>query len=118
MVGLTEAQAHLTGREIKTCVFSLSGNGRAMTMGENTGFIKLIYDKETEEILGCHIVGPNATDLVAEVVAVMESEGTITELGRAVHPHPTVSEVVMEVAHVCHGNCVHVPKAKIIPKRE
>ncbi len=112
MVGLTEAQAKETGKDVGVGVFSLSGNGKAMTSGENKGLAKFVFDKKTEEILGFHIVGPRATDLVAEVAAVMECEGTISEIAHAVHPHPTVSEVLMEAAHVCHGNCVHAPKAK------
>ena len=101
-----------TGRNIGTGVFNLAGNGKAMTAGENEGLVKLVFDKDTEEILGCHMVGPRVTDMIAEVSAVMESEGTITELGRAVHPHPTVSEAVMEAAHACHGNSVNAPKAR------
>lgn len=112
MVGLTEEQARATGRGIGTGVFNLSGNGKALTMGENKGFVKFVFDKATEEILGFHVIGPRATDLAAEVAAVMECEGTISEIGSTVHPHPTVSEAVMEAAHACHGNSVHAPKAK------
>lgn len=112
MVGLTEEQARATGRNIGTGTFSLSGNGKALTMGENKGFAKFVYDKATDEILGFHIIGPRATDLAAEVAAVMECEGTVAEIGRTVHPHPTVSEVVMEAAHVCHGSCVNAPKPR------
>ena len=112
MVGLTEEQARATGREVGTGTFNLSGNGKALTMGENKGFAKFIYDKATDEILGFHVIGPRATDLAAEVAAVMECEGTIAEIARTVHPHPTVSEVVMEAAHVCHGSCVNAPKAR------
>ena len=112
MVGLTEEQARATGRDIGTGVFNLSGNGKALTMGENKGFVKFVFDKATEEILGFHVIGPRATDLAAEVAAVMECEGTISEIGSTVHPHPTVSEAVMEAAHACHGNSVHAPKAK------
>ena len=112
MVGLTEEQARATGRDIGTGVFNLSSNGKALTMGENKGFVKFVFDKATEEILGFHVIGPRATDLAAEVAAVMECEGTISEIGSTVHPHPTVSEAVMEAAHACHGNSVHAPKAK------
>ena len=112
MVGLTEEQARATGRDIGTGVFNLSGNGKALTMGENKGFVKFVFDKVTEEILGFHVIGPRATDLAAEVAAVMECEGTISEIGSTVHPHPTVSEAVMEAAHACHGNSVHAPKAR------
>ena len=112
MVGLTEEQARATGRKIGTGTFNLSGNGKALTMGENKGFAKFVYDKTTDEILGFHVIGPRATDLAAEVAAVMECEGTVAEIGRTVHPHPTVSEAVMEAAHVCHGSCVNAPKPR------
>lgn len=112
MVGLTEAQARAAGKAVGTGVFNLSGNGKALTMGENEGLVKFVFDRATEEILGCHILGPRATDLAAEVAAVMECEGTIAEIGNTVHPHPTVSEVLMEAAHVCHGNCVNAPKPR------
>ncbi len=112
MVGLTEEQAKATGRELGVGKFNLSGNGKALTMGENEGIVKFVYDKTTDEILGCHILGPRATDLIAEVVSVMECEGTVAEIGSAVHPHPTVSEAVMEAAHVCHGKCANAPKPK------
>ena len=112
MVGLTEEQARATGKEIGVGKFNLSGNGKALTMGENKGLVKFVFDKGTEEILGFHVIGPRATDLAAEVAAVMECEGTISEIGGTVHPHPTVSEVVMEAAHACHGTCVHAPKVR------
>ena len=112
MVGLTEEQARAAGRDVGTGVFNLSGNGKALTMGENKGLVKLVFDKATDEILGFHVIGPRATDLTAEVAAVMECEGTISEIGSTVHPHPTVSEVVMEAAHACHGTCVNAPKVR------
>ena len=112
MVGLTEEQARGTGKDIGTGIFNLSGNGKALTMGENKGFVKFVFDKATEEILGFHVIGPHATDLAAEAAAVMECEGTISEIGSTVHPHPTVSEAVMEAAHACHGNSVHAPKGR------
>lgn len=112
MVGLTEEQARAAGKNVGTGVFNLSGNGKALTMGENRGFVKFVFDKATEEILGFHVIGPRATDLAAEVAAVMECEGTISEIGSTVHPHPTVSEAVMEAAHACHGSSVHTPRAR------
>ncbi len=112
MIGLTEEKAVATGREIGIGRFNISGNGKALTLGENAGLVKLIFDKKTEEILGCHIAGPRATDLIAEVSAVMECEGTVTELGLAVHPHPTISEVVMEAAHDAHLGSVNAPKKR------
>lgn len=112
MVGLTEEQARATGKDVGTGIFNLAGNGKALSMGENKGLIKFVFDKTTDEILGFHAIGPRATDLAAEVAAVMECEGTIAEIGNTVHPHPTVSEAVMEAAHVCHGCCCNAPKAR------
>lgn len=112
MVGLTEEQARAAGKDVGTGVFHLSGNGKALTMGENKGFVKFVFDRATEEILGFHVIGPRATDLAAEVAAVMECEGTISEICTTVHPHPTLSEAVMEAAHACHGNSVHVPMVR------
>lgn len=112
MVGLTEEQARATGKDVGVGIFNLSGNGKALTMGENKGLVKFVFDKTTDEILGFHAIGPRATDLAAEVAAVMECEGSIGEIGSTVHPHPTISEVVMEAAHICHGNCVNAPKAR------
>ena len=112
MVGMTEAQARDQGRDVGTGTFSLTGNGRALTMGEAKGFAKLVFDKATDEILGFHMVGPSATELASEVAAIMGCEGTVGELCETVHPHPTVSEVVMETARVCHNCCVNAPKAR------
>lgn len=112
MVGLTEEQARATGRDVGTGVFDLTGNGKALTMGENRGFVKIVFDKATDEILGFHVIGPRATDLAAEAAAVMECEGTVAELAHTVHPHPTVSEAVMEAAHMCHGGSANAPKAR------
>ena len=112
MVGMTEAQARETGRDIGTGTFSVTGNGRALTMGEAVGFAKYVYDKATDEVLGFHMVGPGATELAAEVAAVMECEGTVHEICQTVHPHPTISEVVMEAARAGHGCCVNAPKPR------
>ena len=110
MVGLTEEQARAAGRVTGTGVFSLSGNGMSLLMGQPRGFVKLVFDRDTEELLGFHMVGPRAAELAAGAAAVMTCGGTIGDLGGTVHPHPTVSEAVMEAAHVCRGNSVHVSK--------
>ena len=112
MVGLSEEQAVAAGRNTGTGIFSFSGNGKALAMGENKGFAKFVFDRETDEILGFHAIGPHVIDLAAEVAAVMECEGTISEIANTVHPHPTVSEVVMEAAHACHGRSVNAPKVR------
>lgn len=111
MVGLAEEQARATGCDIGTGLFNLAGNGKT-SMGENKGFVKSVFNTTTDEILKFHVIGPRATDLAAEVAAVMECEGTISAIYSTVHTHPTVSEVVMEAAHVCHGCCGNEPKAR------
>lgn len=112
MVGLTEEQARAAGRDVGTGLFSLAGNGKAMTMGQNEGLVKFVFDRHTDELLGAHILAPRATDLAAEAAAVMECGGTVASIGHTVHPHPTISEVMMETAHVCHDCCVNVPKPR------
>jgi len=112
MVGLTIEKAKEAKREFGVGIFNVSGNGKALSMGENEGIIKIIYDKKTEEILGCHIIAPHAADLIAEIAAVMECEGTVTEICHTIHPHPSVSEIVMEAAHDCKEGSVNAPKRK------
>lgn len=112
MVGLTEEKAKEAGFDVGTGTFQLSGNGRALTSGAAAGFVKFVYEKGTERILGFHMAGPGATELASETAAVMACEGTMAELCDTVHPHPTVSEAVMEAARVCRGCCVNAPKPR------
>ncbi len=112
MVGLTEAQAQERGMNIAVSKFDLTDNGKALTAGENKGFIKFIYDQESEEILGFHVVGPRATDLAAGVAAVMESGGKLSDIAGTVYPHPTVSEAVMEAALAAFGSSCNVPRPR------
>lgn len=107
MVGKTERELKEMDRPYKVGSFALAGNGKAMTMGNNSGLIKLLADEKTGEILGAHMVGPGVTDMIAEVVAVMEAEGTIDELANAIHPHPTICEAIMESAQDLEGHSVH-----------
>ena len=108
-VGLTEAAAKATGRSIKCGSFPVAANGRSMVMDQGEGFCKIITDERSGEILGAHIVAPRATDMIAEVAALMRCEGTIEELSGTIHPHPTVSEIIMEAAHDVEGLCGHKP---------
>ena len=111
-VGLTEEQAKAQGIDYIVGKFPMSANGKALILNGGEGLVKILAGKEYGEVLGMHIIGPRATDLAAEVAAVMECEGTVAEIGRTVHPHPTISEVVMEAAHVCHSTCVNAPKPR------
>jgi dihydrolipoamide dehydrogenase len=106
--GVTEAEARASGREIKIGKFPFSANGRARTMGSTDGFVKFVTDARTDEVLGCHMVGPNVSDLLAEVVLAMEYRGTADDIGETVHSHPTLSETVKEAALSALGRTLHM----------
>lgn len=107
-VGLAEHEVKASGREYKMGKFPFSANGRARTMGEPTGFVKFIADAKTDELLGCHIIGPNASDLIQEVVLAFEYRGTSEDIGITVHSHPTLSETVKEAALGVLGRSLHI----------
>ncbi|MBI1765422.1 MAG: dihydrolipoyl dehydrogenase [Acidobacteria bacterium] len=102
-VGLTEAKAKAAGHEIKIGKFPFSALGKAMILGETEGFIKVIADAKYDEVLGVHMIGPHATDLLAEACVAMGLEATAEEFGHIMHAHPTLSEAVMEAAEAVHG---------------
>jgi dihydrolipoamide dehydrogenase len=97
-VGQTEQQLKEAGREFKAGQFPFAANGRALGIGSSDGFVKVIADAKTDEILGVHIVGLNASDLIAEAVVAMEFKAAAEDIGRICHPHPSLSEVVREAA--------------------
>ena len=105
--GLTEAEATEQGHEVHVGQFSFLANGKALGLGENRGFVKIIADDVTHEILGAVIVGPEATELLPELVLAANAELTPEEIARTVHAHPTLSEVVMEAAHDVFGHSIH-----------
>lgn len=107
-VGKTEAQLKDEGMDYNAGKFPFMANGRARAMGCTDGFVKILACKETDRILGGHIVGPNAGDLIQEIVSVMEFEGTAEDLARTCHAHPTLTEVVKEAALAVHKRAVHV----------
>jgi dihydrolipoamide dehydrogenase len=111
-VGLTEAAAREQGREIRVGRFPFQALGKAQAMGETTGMCKIVADAATDQVLGVHIVGPHATDLVAEAVTAMRLEITARELAATMHAHPTLAETLMEAAHAVHDACVHLPRQK------
>ena len=112
VVGLTEAEAKERGLSVKCGTFPFMALGKARAIQDTAGFVKVLADAETDQVVGVHIVGPHATDLVAEVATAMRLEVTAAELGRAIHAHPTLPEAIMEAAHVVHGECIHMPKPK------
>jgi dihydrolipoamide dehydrogenase len=107
-VGLTEEQALEAGHEIEVGKFPWVGIGRAVAAGDTDGFIKVIRDKQYSEILGAHIVGPHATELIAEFVVGRHLEATVEEMEKAMHPHPTLSEGVAEAALAALGRAIHI----------
>lgn len=106
-VGMTEEEANKAGYDVKVGRFDAAGNGKLLSMGETLGFVKLVGDNTTDEILGAQIVCAHATDMIAEIAAVMRCEGTMHELCETIHPHPTVSEMIVEAAEDYFGLCVH-----------
>ncbi len=107
-VGLTEEQAREQGLDIEVGKFPWAGNGRALAGGDSTGFVKVIRDKRYSEVVGAHIVGPHATELIAEFVMARHLESTVEEIDLAMHPHPTLSEAVAEGALGALGRALHV----------
>ena len=107
-VGISEKQAKEKGREVKTGKFPFSALGRAIIHGETGGFVKLVADAKTGQLLGAHIVGPNATELIAEPALTQLFQGDAWEIGRNIHPHPTLSEAVMEAALAVDGHAIHI----------
>lgn len=107
-VGLTERQVKESGREYRVGRFPFSANGRARSMGESNGFVKFVADTRTDELLGAHIVGPNASELIAEVVLGFEYRATSEDIGVTVHAHPTLAEATKEAALAALGRAVHI----------
>ncbi|MCP3967319.1 MAG: dihydrolipoyl dehydrogenase [Lentisphaerae bacterium] len=108
-LGLTTEQCKEQGIETNVGKFPFAALGKAMAINETDGFVKIIADKNTDQVLGVHIIGPHATDLIAEAGPAMQMEVTVKELGKAIHAHPTLGEAMMEAAHAVHGQCVHIP---------
>jgi dihydrolipoamide dehydrogenase len=110
--GLTEAQAQKAGRQVSVAKFPWAASGRALTLDRTDGLTKLIVDPSTERILGVGLVGPNAGELIAEGVLAIEMGANVTDLKLTIHPHPTLTETLMEAAEVFFGQATHVYKPK------
>ena len=106
-VGLTEDQAKEAGHDVKVARFKLGGVGASVVYDDREGLVKLVADSEYGEILGAHIVGNRACDMISELVDTMALEGGYQELGRIVHPHPTISEAVLDAARAVDGWAIH-----------
>jgi dihydrolipoamide dehydrogenase len=107
-VGLTEREAVERGFDVTVGTFPFFALGRAKIAGETDGFVKIVAEKKYDEVLGVHMIGPRATELVAEATVALTLECTVEELLRAIHPHPTMSEAVAEAAHAVHGGAIHL----------
>ncbi len=106
--GYTEAAAKEAGYEIKVGKFPFTASGKASAAGARDGFVKLIFDSEYGELLGAHMIGANVTEMIAEIVVARKLETTGHEIIKAVHPHPTMSEAIMEAAAAAYGEVIHI----------
>ncbi|HUF05709.1 MAG TPA: dihydrolipoyl dehydrogenase [Aridibacter sp.] len=107
-VGMNEQKAKDAGYDVKVGKFPFSASGKARIIGETDGFVKIVAEKKYDEVLGVHIIGPHATELLAEACVAMQLETTADELGRTIHAHPTVSETIMEAAEGVHDLTIHI----------
>jgi dihydrolipoamide dehydrogenase len=107
-VGLTEQEAVARGFDVRVGTFPFGVLGRAKMMGETEGFVKIVAEKKYDELLGVHMIGSRATELVAEAAVALRLESTVEELIRTMHPHPTMSEAIGEAAHAVHGGAIHI----------
>lgn len=107
-VGLDENQARQAGRQVKVGKFPFLASGKALSTGETDGFVKIISDAESDEVLGVFIVGKEASNLIGEACLAIEMGATAQDLARTVHPHPTLTETLMEAAEAIDGNAIHI----------
>ncbi|OFY64254.1 MAG: dihydrolipoyl dehydrogenase [Bacteroidetes bacterium RBG_13_43_22] len=106
--GLTEAAAREAGFEVKVGKFPFTASGKASASGSKDGFVKLIFDAEYGELLGAHMIGANVTEMISEIILARKLETTAHEIIKAVHPHPTMSEAIMEAAAAAYGEVIHL----------
>ena len=107
-IGLSEEEAGRTGKKVSAGTFPLYANGKALSLGDGEGFVKIVSDRGTGEILGVHMCGPHVTEMISGVSVAMQLECTVEELARAVHPHPTLSEAIKEAALAAAGSAIHI----------
>ena len=107
-VGLTERAAREQGHDVRVGKFPVSALGKAMIVGDTTGFVKIVADRRYDEVLGIHIIGPKATELIAEAALGMKLETTVEEIANTVHAHPTLAEAMLEAAHGVYGEAIHI----------
>ena len=107
-IGLTEAKARERGYDVAVGKFPFSAIGKARILNETSGFVKIVAEKKYDEVLGVHIIGPKATELIAEAGAALRLEATSEELVRTIHAHPTLSEAMHEAAEAVEGQPIHI----------
>jgi dihydrolipoamide dehydrogenase len=106
--GLTEEAAKAEGHDVRVGKFPFAALGRAMTLRETDGFVKVVTDKPSGRVLGIHIVGPSASDLISEAVLALEMVSTAEDIALSVHPHPTLGEALMEASAAALGKAIHI----------
>ena len=111
-VGVTEDEAKKAGRKVETAKFPWAASGRAIANGADYGFTKLIFDADTHRVIGGAIVGPSAGDMIGEVCLAIEMGADAVDIGKTIHPHPTLGETIGMAAEVAHGSCTDVPAAR------
>ena len=107
-VGMTERAAREKGLEVRVGKFPFSAIGKAQILGESAGFVKIVGDARYDEVLGVHIIGPRATELIAEATLGMNLETTVEEVAHTIHAHPTLAEAMLEAAHAVYGEPIHI----------
>jgi dihydrolipoamide dehydrogenase len=107
-VGLSEREAKERGYEVAVGRFPFSASGKAAILGHTEGLVKIVAEKRYNEILGVHIVGPKATELIAEAGAALNLEATVEAMTHIIHAHPTLSEAMLEAAHDVYGEAIHI----------
>jgi dihydrolipoamide dehydrogenase len=119
-IGMSEEEAKANGYELRIGKFPLAASGRARTMNETDGLIKLVGDAKTDLLLGMHIVAPQAESLIGEGVIALEMGATLEDIGLSVHPHPTLTEAIMDAAEAAYGKAIHIvnpkPKTPVVAK--
>jgi len=109
-VGLTADKAQEIGKRVKVGRFPFGAGSKAVILGEEDGFVNIIVDQETDQVLGAQIMGPHATELISEVALAIRWGITAEQIGATIHPHPTLAESIMEAAHSAHGRAIHLSK--------
>jgi dihydrolipoamide dehydrogenase len=110
--GLTETEANASGQQVVVATYPWAASGRAQALGRTEGLTKILFDPETEVVLGVGICGPNAGDLIGEAVLAVEMGATARDLAESVHPHPTLTETLMNAAEVFYGTATEIYKPK------